>query len=77
VNPQLSALEVKAVLEQTADKIADPEPQGMLSLAQGVYDTAGHSAWFGYGKVNAALRGRACGQCYAAQRRVRWTKKLM
>jgi subtilisin family serine protease len=54
VNPQLSALEVKAVLEQTADKIADPEPQGMLSLAQGVYDTAGHSAWFGYGKVNAA-----------------------
>lgn len=53
-HPQLSALEVKTVLEQTADKIEDPEPDQVLSLAQGTYDATGHSAWFGYGKVNAA-----------------------
>lgn len=54
VNPQLSALEVKAVLEQTADKIEDPVPDGEGASSQGAYDAAGHSAWFGYGKVNAA-----------------------
>jgi subtilisin family serine protease len=42
-NPALTALEVKEVLELTADKIGD---------ASG-YDASGHSDEFGYGRINA------------------------
>ncbi|QLE58816.1 S8 family serine peptidase [Nostoc sp. TCL26-01] len=53
-NPDLTAQQVKRILETTADKIVDPEPDPQLGLQAGKYDENGHSQWFGYGKVNAA-----------------------
>ncbi|TBR58911.1 peptidase S8 [Westiellopsis prolifica IICB1] len=53
VNPDLSAQEVKRILEETADKIVDLEPDLQLKMSYGTYDENGHSQWFGYGKVNA------------------------
>lgn len=53
-NPELTAQEVKEVLQQTADKIFDDQVDPQLGLAYGDYDENGHSQWFGYGKVNAA-----------------------
>ncbi len=53
VNPNLTAVEVKKLLEQTADKIVDRDPDPQLALTLGTYDSKGHSQWFGYGKVNA------------------------
>jgi subtilisin-like proprotein convertase family protein len=52
-NPALSALELKEVLRDTADKIEDPEADLQLKKRLGRY-TGGHSPWFGHGKVNAA-----------------------
>lgn len=43
-NPDLTAAEVKQILEKTADKIGDA----------GSYDASGHSTMYGYGRVNAA-----------------------
>lgn len=54
VNPDLTALEIKDLLERSADKIVDPEPDPVLGHQKGGYDANGHSEWFGYGKVNAA-----------------------
>lgn len=45
VNPELSAVEVREILRDTADKI---DPQG------GGYDADGHSRVYGYGRINAA-----------------------
>ena len=53
-NPDLTAAEVKDVLQSTADKIVDPTPDPVLGMTEGDYDGAGHSLWFGHGKVNAA-----------------------
>ncbi|MGL5082980.1 MAG: S8 family serine peptidase [Microcoleaceae cyanobacterium] len=53
VNPNLTAQEVRRLLEQTADKIVDPDPDPQLGIRLGTYDSKGHSQWFGYGKVNA------------------------
>lgn len=53
-NPDLSASEVKQILQETADKIEDPEPDLVLGLNKGSYDDSGHSEWFGFGRVNAA-----------------------
>ncbi len=53
VNPNLTAREVKQILQQTADKIVDPNPDPQLGLRYGTYDSQGHSQWFGYGRVNA------------------------
>jgi subtilisin family serine protease len=52
-NPDLTAQEVKHILQDTADKIVDPDPDPQLGLREGKYDGSGHSKWFGYGKVNA------------------------
>jgi subtilisin family serine protease/subtilisin-like proprotein convertase family protein len=52
-NPDLTAQEVKLILQETADKIIDRDPDPQLGLRLGTYDTNGHSQWFGYGKVNA------------------------
>ncbi|WP_017718097.1 S8 family serine peptidase [Kamptonema formosum] len=52
-NPDLTALEVKQILQNTADKIIDPAPDPQLGNSLGTYDENGHSQWFGYGKVNA------------------------
>ena len=52
-NPDLTAREVKQILQETTDKIIDPNPDPQLGLRYGAYDNKGHSQWFGYGKVNA------------------------
>ncbi len=53
VNPDLRAQEVRQILEQTADRVMDREPDQQLGLCLGGYDANRYSAWFGYGKVNA------------------------
>jgi subtilisin family serine protease/subtilisin-like proprotein convertase family protein len=53
VNPTLTAREVKLLLQETADKIVDPDPDPQFGFRRGTYDEHGHSDWFGYGKVNA------------------------
>ncbi|MCB0641793.1 MAG: S8 family serine peptidase [Phaeodactylibacter sp.] len=52
-NPELTAREIKAIIEETADKIEDLQPDVILGNTKGTYAN-GHSEWFGYGKVNAA-----------------------
>jgi subtilisin family serine protease len=53
-NKKLSAGEVKQILQETADKIIDPNPDPVLGLNKGSYGDDGHSEWFGFGRVNAA-----------------------
>ena len=53
-NPELTAREVKQILQETADKITDTHPDPVLGLNKGTYDANGHSEWFGFGRVNAA-----------------------
>lgn len=53
-NPDLTATQVKQILQETADKIVDPNPDPALGQSKGNYDANGHSEWFGYGCVNAA-----------------------
>jgi len=52
-NPDLTAQEVKRILQQTADKIVDSDADPQLGLRLGTYDANSFSQWFGYGKVNA------------------------
>ncbi|MBD1926158.1 S8 family serine peptidase [Trichocoleus sp. FACHB-90] len=52
-NPDLTAQEVRRILQRTADKIVDPDPDPQLAFRLGTYDVNGYSQWFGYGKVNA------------------------
>ncbi|MEX0270028.1 S8 family serine peptidase [Leptolyngbyaceae cyanobacterium UHCC 1019] len=52
-NPDLTAMEVRQVLQQTADKIVDPNPDPQFGLRKGTYEIGGRCDWFGYGKVNA------------------------
>ncbi|MBD2361978.1 S8 family serine peptidase [Anabaena minutissima FACHB-250] len=66
-NPDLTAQQVKRILETTADKIVDPNPDQQLGLYGGTYDNNGHSEWFGYGKVNAAKAVQAAVQMRADQ----------
>jgi subtilisin family serine protease/subtilisin-like proprotein convertase family protein len=58
VNPNLTARQVREILQTTADKIVDLSPDPQLGLKYGTYDAGGHSQWFGYGKVNAAAAVR-------------------
>lgn len=53
-NPNLTSQQVKFILEESADKIVDSEPDLQLGMREGTYNSNGHSQWFGYGKVNAA-----------------------
>jgi subtilisin family serine protease len=53
-NPMLTALQVKKILQSTADKIVDASTDPMTGNAFGTYDRKGHCPWFGFGKVNAA-----------------------
>ncbi len=64
INPHLTARQVREILQTTADKIVDSNPDPQLGLSYGSYNGQGHSQWFGYGKVNAfaavqAAQGRA------------------
>ena len=52
-SPNLTASQVRSILEQTTDKIVDINPDPQLGMRGGTYDENGHSLWFGYGKVNA------------------------
>ncbi len=52
-NPNLSAAEILQILESTADKIEDSNPDPVLGHTKGAYDANGHSEWFGFGKINA------------------------
>lgn len=52
-NPNLTAREVKQILQDSADKIVDSSTDPQLGFKRGTYDEQGHSQWFGYGKVNA------------------------
>lgn len=61
-NPELTAQEVKQILEETADKIVDSQPDPQLGMRLGTYDNNGHSQWFGYGKVNAFKAVQAAAQ---------------
>ncbi|MBE9210099.1 S8 family serine peptidase [Nostoc sp. LEGE 06077] len=61
-NPELTAQQVKRILQETADKIVDPNADPQLGLKGGTYDGNGHSQWFGYGKVNAAKAVQAAKQ---------------
>ncbi|MGF1518393.1 MAG: S8 family serine peptidase [Nodosilinea sp.] len=58
VNPSLTARQVREILQGTADKIVDRNPDPQLGFQYGTYDANGHSQWFGYGKVNAAAAVR-------------------
>jgi subtilisin-like proprotein convertase family protein len=53
VNPDLTANDVKRILQTTTDKIVDKDPDPQLGQTYGTYDSKGHSLWFGHGKVNA------------------------
>lgn len=75
-NPDLSAQEVKQILEQNADKIVDRDPDPQLGIKLGTYDTNGHSQWFGYGKVNAGKAVAYAHQLYNVRRWIsRWAKQ--
>ncbi len=52
-NPGLSALQIKEIIEQSADKVEDASTDPLYNLAKGSYSN-GLSEWFGHGKVNAA-----------------------
>lgn len=52
-NPQLTAKEVREILQSTADKIVDPSTDPQLGNQFGHYDANGHSPWFGHGRINA------------------------
>jgi subtilisin-like proprotein convertase family protein len=52
INPDLTAQDVRQILERTADKIVDRQPDAQLGLSLGLYNSDRYSAWFGYGKVN-------------------------
>ncbi|PSN75862.1 peptidase S8, partial [filamentous cyanobacterium CCP4] len=58
VNPNLTARQVREILQATADKIVDRTSDPQLGLQYGTYNANGHSQWFGYGKVNAAAAVR-------------------
>ncbi|MEM8605389.1 MAG: S8 family serine peptidase, partial [Cyanobacteria bacterium P01_H01_bin.121] len=58
-NPYLTFNSVKTILQETADRIVDSSPDPQLGLELGTYTNQGHSAWFGYGKVNAGRAVRA------------------
>lgn len=58
-HPNLSAAEIRNILETTADKIEDNNPDPVLGQRKGTYDASGHSEWFGYGKINAEKAVRA------------------
>jgi subtilisin family serine protease len=51
-NPELSSAEVKGLLRGSCDRIDE---------AQGNYDEQGHSAWYGFGRVNARRAVEAAG----------------
>ncbi len=52
-NPALTAKDVKDIIQATADKMEDPNPDPQLGNTFGSYDANGRCKWFGHGRVNA------------------------
>jgi len=52
-NRELTAKQVRMVLETTTDKITDASTDVYLGHKKGTYDANGRCDWFGHGKVNA------------------------
>ena len=52
IQPRLPALQVKAIIEETADKVVAMPESSDDELARARF-IAGHSAWYGHGRVNA------------------------
>ncbi|MDY6936401.1 MAG: S8 family serine peptidase [Cyanobacteriota bacterium] len=65
VNPELTAFQVKKILQETTDKVTDTSADLQLGNQFGTYDRNGHSQWFGYGKVNAYKAVRAAQREYS------------
>jgi len=68
-NPNLTAQQVRQILERTADKIIDDRQDPQLGLQYGTYRKNGHSRWFGHGKVNAHRAVQAARQMATMERR--------
>jgi subtilisin family serine protease len=66
-NPALTALEVKQLLQHTADKDLSLETDTPVN-EPGHFDAAGFSLWFGHGKVNAFRAVQAATAGVAAER---------
>lgn len=62
VNPDLTAAEVRQILQQTTDKIVDTSADPQFGFNKGTYEAGGRSDWFGYGKVNAFKAVQAAAQ---------------
>jgi subtilisin family serine protease len=76
-NPQLTAREVRQILEQTADKIVDNNPDPQFGQRKGTYEANGRSEWFGAGKVNAQRAVNAAMQLrISAYQTTRWLPAL-
>ena len=81
-NADLTAQQVHRILQETTDKIVDPEADQQLGLRGGTYDSNGHCVWFGYGKVNAAKAVRVAQQLRATatspsgELRSRWRRNF-
>ena len=56
-NQNLSAADVKKILQETADKIVDSDPDIILGKNRGKYNKNGRCEWFGFGKVICRLCG--------------------
>ncbi len=52
VRPNLTALQVKAIIEETADPITAIQTDSDTDHARERF-IDGHSSWYGYGRVNA------------------------
>ncbi len=72
-NPDLTAREVKQLLQNTTDKIVDKKPDPQLNQRYGTYDSKGHSLWFGYGKVNAYRAVKAAKELALSRRELHQT----
>ncbi|ASC72336.1 Calcium-dependent protease [Halomicronema hongdechloris C2206] len=68
-NPNLTAQQVRQILQSTADKIIDQRQDLQLGLSHGTYSKNGHSHWFGHGKVNAQRAVQAARQMAIMDRR--------
>jgi hypothetical protein len=64
-NPSLPGAEVKQLLEQTADQDLSLVTDTTVN-ADGAFNGAGFSLWFGHGKVNASAAVRAAAAAVAA-----------
>jgi subtilisin family serine protease len=68
-NPSLAALEVRQILQQTADKDLSLETDTPVKEG-GAFSEAGFSLWFGHGKVNAFRAVQAAAAPVGEERRI-------